>query len=270
MCANGILAKYIRINSFLLFRSFFLLVMIWVMPGYQYAQDNIRLAPPVTKALSVFFQQSACVQFEFRMQGAVIRYTINGDEPNEYSTIYKEPICINSTVIIKAKSFSTGFLPSSSVSVQCIKTTGAIRSIEGTNPESQYNKGGLKRLFDLQPGGLGPGDGWLGFRKDTIEWVIHFSKKQKTGKIHIGLMRSQGSWIFYPEIIELIFFNGKSIGQKMFTADPAPDEKNIFSFPVKKKISGLIVRIQNYSTLPEWHPGKGNKPWLFIDEIAVE
>lgn len=240
------------------------------MSGNTHAQEGIQLAPPETRAHSVFFQQSACVQFDFRMQNAVIRYTINGDEPNENSEIYKEPLCVFGSSTIKAKSFAPGFLPSSSVSVRCIKTSGSIKSIKGTKPEPPYNKRELYSLYDNQPGGLSPKDAWLGFRKDTLEWEIEFSKKQKPGKIHISLLRSQGSWIFYPEKIELISLKGKLLVFKTIGADPAPDAKNIFSFLIKKKVSGLIIRIQNYSSLPEWHPGKGNKPWLFIDEITIE
>jgi len=43
----------------------------------------------------------------------VIRYTINGDEPDEHSPIYSEPLRISSDAIIKARVFRDGFKPSS-------------------------------------------------------------------------------------------------------------------------------------------------------------
>ena len=39
------------------------------------------------------------------------------------------------------------------------------------------------------------------------------------------------------------------------------------------KICALLldeVRAKNFGILPDWHPGKGNPTWLFIDEIAFE
>ena len=30
------------------------------------------------------------------------------------------------------------------------------------------------------------------------------------------------------------------------------------------------VVIQHLEAIPQWHPGKGTPPWLFIDEILIE
>ncbi len=45
--------------------------------------------------------------------GASIRYTTNGAEPTESSTLYSSPITISSTTTLKAKGFKTGWTPSS-------------------------------------------------------------------------------------------------------------------------------------------------------------
>jgi hypothetical protein len=241
-----------------------------LIPINQYAQESIQLASPQTDSTAIYFKRSACVRFEFRQQGAMISYSLNGNEPNENSPIYKGPICLSGSGIIKAKSFAPGFLPSPVISVQCIKTNGNIKSIEGSLPEEPYNKDGLKVLYNEKAGSGHSKGGWLGFRKDTLEWKILLTKKKKTKNIHISLLQSQGSWIFYPAKIELISFKGELLGQRSFNSEPRQDDKNIFSFSINKKISGLIIRVQNFTSLPDWHPGKGNKPWLFIDEIAIE
>ena len=41
------------------------------------------------------------------------------------------------------------------------------------------------------------------------------------------------------------------------------------------KLSGVearYVRVQgrNYGRIPEWHPGKGSRAWIFVDEILIE
>jgi formylglycine-generating enzyme required for sulfatase activity len=46
-------------------------------------------------------------------EGASIRYTTNGAEPNEYSTLYTDSLYVSSAKSIKAKAFKTGWEPSS-------------------------------------------------------------------------------------------------------------------------------------------------------------
>ncbi len=43
--------------------------------------------------------------------GSAIRYTVNGFDPDETSMLYKEPIAINKTTVLKAKSFASDALP---------------------------------------------------------------------------------------------------------------------------------------------------------------
>ena len=42
-----------------------------------------------------------------------IRYTLNGNEPDEHSPVYSQPIKINCNTVIKAKLFKTGYTPGS-------------------------------------------------------------------------------------------------------------------------------------------------------------
>lgn len=272
MFVNGTPAKHIRINLFLLHNKVLLpsLLLLFYCAGS--AQQGIQLAPPQTSSTKVFFQDSTCISFEFRQPGAVIRYALNGDEPDLNSAIYKEPICVSGSAIIKAKSFLNGLIASESVAVKCIKTSDVIKSIAGTEPREPYNKNGLPAITDKLPGEQNSRERWLGFQSDTVEWKIDFSKKQKLKKLHISLLQAQNSWIFYPLKMELLTFNGKTLGLGFFNGNtgPAEDESRIFSFPLERKLKGVIIRFQNYSSIPDWHPGKGKKPWLFVDEIAVE
>ncbi len=47
--------------------------------------------------------------------GAVIHYTLNGREPTEDSPVYKEPIPIDKTTVVRARAFAEGRLPGRSV-----------------------------------------------------------------------------------------------------------------------------------------------------------
>lgn len=45
-------------------------------------------------------------------EGAVIRYTLNGDEPGRKSAVYKEPLFIEKNTVVRAKAYQEGFISS--------------------------------------------------------------------------------------------------------------------------------------------------------------
>lgn len=255
-----------------MFKRLILLIVLFFNFCAATAQETIVLAPPQTPSGKVFFEHSTCVRFELTQPGSIIRYALNGEEPNENSAIYREPICVSGSAIIKAKSFLQGNTASETVLVKCIKASDAIKSISGTLPREPYNSNGLLGMMDKLAGGQSIQERWLGFQGDTITWKINFTKMQKLKKLHISLRQSQDAGIFYPVKMELMGLNGKTLGLGFFNGNTGPsvDETRVFSFPLQKKLKGVIIRFQNLSSLPDWHPGRGNKPWLFADEIAVE
>ena len=55
-------------------------------------------------------------------KGAAIRYTINGKEPTEKSTVYRVPIRVKEGDLVQVRAFRAGLLPSVLVSVKYEKT----------------------------------------------------------------------------------------------------------------------------------------------------
>ena len=41
------------------------------------------------------------------------------------------------------------------------------------------------------------------------------------------------------------------------------------TFP-KTSLRFVKVVLEHFEGIPEWHPGKGTLPWLFVDEILIE
>ncbi len=82
--------------------------------------DNIRIsgalqggvATPSFDPPSGYFVQPVSVAISTTTPGASIRYTLNGTEPSETSTLYSTPIQITSTTTVKAKAYATGLVPS--------------------------------------------------------------------------------------------------------------------------------------------------------------
>jgi hypothetical protein len=42
-----------------------------------------------------------------------------------------------------------------------------------------------------------------------------------------------------------------------------------FGLKVKTTARYLRVKATNYGTIPDWHPGKGGRAHIFIDELIV-
>ncbi|HEY0677479.1 MAG TPA: alpha-L-fucosidase [Chitinophagaceae bacterium] len=67
--------------------------------------------------------------------GTVIRYTTNGDEPDEKSTIYSNPFTVKSTTTIKAKAFPENALAGSTVTLPVIKYEW-MAPVKASNPKA--------------------------------------------------------------------------------------------------------------------------------------
>ena len=107
---------------------------------------------------------------------------------------------------------------------------------------------------------------WVGF--DSIAKAsVSFPKKTYIESLTIGYLVDSKSWIFPPEQVTL-YLNDKDI---INVNIPALATKEIVQLddvkiPIKKELKTLTIQVTNVQKLPEWHPGKGAKAWLFMDE----
>ncbi len=120
---------------------------------YKFAIKNIRSLTQISR-LSVpkiipadsmlFLPDTAIVQILSGEENAMIRYTLNGNEPDEDSPVYSEPIKINSNTTIKAKVYRTGYKPSS------FKTSSlTFVNLEKNGLKYQYYEGNWERIPDF-------------------------------------------------------------------------------------------------------------------------
>ena len=67
---------------------------------------------PIVQLNGGFYSSTINVNVDPASAGDIIRYTLDGSEPADTSLIYSSPITINSTKVLRVRSFSTGLLPS--------------------------------------------------------------------------------------------------------------------------------------------------------------
>ena len=102
---------------------------------------------------------------------STIRYTIDGNEPNENSQIYVSPIVISQIVTLKAKAYRNGFVPSSVVTYNYVIHTVA-------NPVSSVPSGNINNVTQLTLSTTTP--------QATIRYTIDGSIPNENSQIYVS------------------------------------------------------------------------------------
>lgn len=129
------------------------------------------------------------------------------------------------------------------------------------------NKGGTTNIS---------GNTWLGFQTDTVDIVMQLHKKEKVKNVLVNLLRDYGSWIFLPEKIEVYAFKNNAfqlVDNKAFKQDNNVNGSAcvpiVFALKNGVKTDKLKIQLHLVKQIPDWHAGKGNKSWIFVDEVKA-
>lgn len=214
------------------------------------------------------------------LDNKVIKYTLDGSEPQLSSEDYTHPIPIFSSSNIKAAVFDSKKRLGSIFTETIIyhKAVGKTITINKT-PHTSYSGSGAQGLINgINGSDTRYGDKeWLGFWGDDIEIGIDFGKAVEINSIKTRFHNGNGQWIYAPnEIkIDLKLINGMKVSDIIPLANTKNkllvDMNYDFHTPENSdlKIKSITLTIPNYGIIPEGKQGSGNKAWTFIDEIIV-
>lgn len=144
------------------------------------------------------------------------------------------------------------------------------------DPDSKYFASGAQTLIDSQLGSDDFHDGhWLGFHGHDLEAVIDLGEMMSIRKIALSLLEDQIAWIFYPPEIEFaVSDDGQDfqiVGHQKIKVEPRRQSSvKIVEQQLSQKARFIRVRAKNVGECPAWHPGHGQKAWLFVDEIIIQ
>ncbi|WP_439183634.1 sulfatase family protein [Carboxylicivirga taeanensis] len=144
-------------------------------------------------------------------------------------------------------------------------------------PHPKYKGKGASALIDGEAGTRFHNDGyWLGFEGNDAELVIDFETTITANEITVGAMHHPEAWIFYPEYIEVSWSaDGESYSPALKQVIDEPQQRQVYArgrFSIQQEdihARYLKIKIKNTGTCPNWHNGKGNTCWMFIDEVTV-
>ena len=70
------------------------------------------VATPVFDPGGGLYEEAQLVTISCATEGASLYYTIDGSEPTEESSLYTEPVLVSDTLVLRARGYKTGLLPS--------------------------------------------------------------------------------------------------------------------------------------------------------------
>ncbi len=143
---------------------------------------------------------------------------------------------------------------------------------------NQYSASGENALIDGLRGGndFRTGD-WQGYYGDNILAEVNFDSIRYLSSFGISAFRDLKSWIFYPSQIEIeVSSDGKTFKKlspinikKAESSDVIPQKMEFIIDTYKPtEVKSIRYKITNPGSCPEWHLGKGNKTWMFLDELV--
>ncbi len=238
--------------------------------------QHVAIAPVVEK-MAQLFDTSTLVTIS-AINGETIRYTTDGSEPDENSSIYSAPIKLNQSTVIKFKGFKDGCIPSGTVeSVYTRKPDNLVLTLL-SKYEPQYTGNGPETLIDGLKGSedfrLG---GWQGYMGTDVEAIIQLTGNKPVTSVSIGCMQDINAWIFMPTAIELYSSaDGKNFSLISTLTNDVPLDKwgtilKDYTFNVNNVTDRFFkVKVVSINNCPDDHKGAGNPAWLFLDEISVK
>lgn len=234
---------------------------------------TVALAPPNLVVDSLFFRYTATVGLDFRFPGAQIRYTTDGSLVDTASMLYDSPLAIQKTCTLRVRSFHPDYLPSSALTLnlQQVAPAPSFKIIELTpGPHPNYPGTGSAGLLDLRKGTTQfHSDQWLGFQAAVLDIYIELQEEQSFEQLVISTLADHQAWIFPPTSVTVLLDN-RPVGTARWEALPANSTSQLLLLPVNlAPLRGRLLHIQlnTLGQIPEWHPGKGTLPWLFLDEL---
>jgi uncharacterized membrane protein len=243
--------------------------------------DTVRIrinAPRLETEARIIRDTGVSIRMRHFVPGAVIRYTLDGSDPDSGGQVYAGPFILRERSQFRAKAYKPGWLPSDPTAANFYTQKYPPDSIRMLLPiDSNYLKIRPAVLIDADKGGLDYGSGkWLGFRKNGLSALLFYRKPVTVSDLTFSSLVDIGAFIFPPTRLEV--WGGpdehhlKSLGvltptQPNATMPPYLTDYRI-SFP-RQTIRCLKVTAGQVAKLPDWHPGKGQPGWVFFDELLV-
>jgi len=180
---------------------------------------------------------------------------------------------------LKAKAFKKGWISSNTIEAYFFSSKYQPDSaVNILRADDNYRGDGANTLIDLAKGEVNnfKSPKWLGYKLNRMESMLMFKQPVSISSVTLSTLVDIGSYIMPPQSFEV--WGGNLPGQLTLLGRLVPPQPTAV---VKGYLRGYEIKFpptnQKYlkviavpvGKLPKWHPGKGDKGWVFVDEVYV-
>lgn len=242
------------------------------------ATEILQLTPALLTDNDKFvLGQGDSVRFKHPMPGAIIKYTLDGSAPDSLKSMtYSKPLVFKTATRVRTIAILPGWRTSDTTDhtffVRSVFKPTYTRFLQP--PDIKYMADKEATLFDSKKGEPGNfREGFVGVKENHFDILCAFNTPQTITEILVSTLRNTPSYIMPPEKLEL-WAGLDSTHLKKITQFIPPklaghqyNKIELQRLPVNGTYTYFRIKVFNVSKLPNWHEGKGQKGWAFIDEI---
>ncbi|MFT5885671.1 MAG: putative membrane protein [Arcticibacterium sp.] len=249
-----------------------------VYTGFKASKDDVlKINSPILANRDAILAQGEKLELKHGLTGVEIRYTLDSSTPDSLKgLIYEKSLEVNGFVEIKAIATKKGWYRSDVASFALFESSFKPDSAWLIKPaHKDYPGKGAGTVID---GKQGDKDNfkdltWLGFLGENAEIVFERNLNDKYKGLTVSYLKSAGSSIMPPAEIQLWAGNREgdltlihSKKPKLLTENGSVSF-NAESFSLKEQYKFYEIICKPLTRLPSWHTRKGDKSWVFIDEV---
>jgi hypothetical protein len=240
--------------------------------------DNtiLRLSKPSLENEGVL-KRNDKVRLKHTMPGVTIRYTRDGTTPDSVNSAeFKEPFLATKTFVIKAQACkATWYCSEVYESTVFVEGIHPVKMAFFNEPDPQYPGEGVTSLMDHRKGvsDVLKEPSWLAYRDKPFAAGFWFDKEFPKSMV-LSYARNLGAYSFPPTDVEV--WAGKDekdarLIQRIKIEQPKgydPNKVAALTIPLSPDPYAFYKIIAHpVPKLPAWHDGKGDKGWVFFDEV---
>ncbi len=225
-------------------------------------------------------QRGVClVDLATRGSGVEIRYTLDGSDPGADALRFTSEFPVGRPAEVAARAFRKGSPSEVIVRAVIHPSLSTGKQVTFTYPfNPRHAAGGKDALVDGFKGGPNVGDGfWQGFEGNDCDVVIDLGESRPITRLSSGYLQATRSWVFSPTMVEYSVsddgLNFVPAGKFEPPAAKRHEEVKVVEYATAvPHMKGRYIKVlaKNLGVCPDWHPGRGGKAWIFVDEITVE